>query len=64
MTLFIRLCVWLTITLIVCAVTAFIGMRMNESIKCNDEWFDFAWIASVLILGSSLTVNLIQWGVI
>lgn len=64
MTLFIRFFVWVGITLIACLVTASIGMVMNGSDHRDDQWPNFAWIASVMILGSSLTVNLIQFGLI
>lgn len=64
MTLFIRFCVWIAITLIAGLVTVFVGMFMNESNDYNGEWTAGAWIASVFILGGSLTVNLIQSGII
>lgn len=63
MTLFIRISVWLTITLIAYLVTSIIGMFMTKSTD-SYVWLPGACISSIIILGGSLTVNLIQAGII
>lgn len=64
MTIFIRICVWLAVTLIAILVSMVIGVIMAVESGNREDAFIWSALTSFLVLGGSLTVNLIQAGYI
>lgn len=64
MTLFIRICVWIVVTLLAALASITFGIVMTNGLGDRDDACVGIAIVSILALGGSLTVNLIQAGYI